>query len=91
MSLFRFMQCFNSIMVRLKDFNSTMVRLKDRTNLFVTSPAVFQFHYGTIKRANTRRNDDPYASFNSTMVRLKEPSCYIPYRSMFVSIPLWYD
>lgn len=44
MSLFRFMQCFNSIMVRLKDanlfvhisvalnFNSTMVRLKGVRN-----------------------------------------------------------
>ena len=53
---------FNSTMVRLKvtlsmparsaifNFNSTMVRLKGSHFPIVCANALFQFHYGTIKR-----------------------------------------
>ena len=61
MSLFRFMQCFNSIMVRLKD--------PDAFTKF--DLATFQFHYGTIKSNRVEAVTDVELTFNSTMVRLK--------------------
>ena len=61
MSLFRFMQCFNS----------TMVRLKDPDAFTKFDLATFQFHYGTIKSARFPSNCITYRHFNSTMVRLK--------------------
>ena len=71
-------------MVRLKDglvvytappyehFNSTMVRLKDSSHFtIVCANALFQFHYGTIKRNGEHSETDGKKHFNSTMVRLK--------------------
>ena len=72
-------------------FNSTMVRLKEKEGLCGIFSAVFQFHYGTIKR---NRRHTPYPAeggFNSTMVRLKASILEIAEAVEKVSIPLWYD
>ena len=54
-------------------FNSTMVRLKgDNVCLNCGSFTLFQFHYGTIKRARLTVAPLPTMDFNSTMVRLKD-------------------
>ena len=77
---------FNSTMVRLKGnrlmysdslyfyFNSTMVRLKELRHQQFIITHLFQFHYGTIKRAKPSCNCSGNTHFNSTMVRLKEPN-----------------
>jgi len=55
------------------DFNSNMVRLKVASLglLFVNTP-IFQFQYGSIKRADSTPVAFCYQYFNSNMVRLKE-------------------
>ena len=81
MSLFRFMQCFNS----------TMVRLKDPDAFTKFDLATFQFHYGTIKSNRVEAVTDVELTFNSTMVRLKELDKQIEQQWKMLSIPLWYD
>ena len=50
-----------------------MVRLKEKGGiLYRLDKAIFQFHYGTIKRQTICSDKDSYLYFNSTMVRLKE-------------------
>ncbi len=52
---------------------------------------LFQFHYGSIKMRLACQVYSHYASFNSTMVRLKFRHVTGRHYSERVSIPLWFD
>ena len=86
MSKLRYLQSFNSILVRLKvlylldklnyvqlGFNSILVRLKDEANAFYAKSKAleFQFHTGSIKRNAPAREPEDDADR--------------------VSIPYWFD
>ena len=75
---------FNSTLVRLKvrqfrntlqvlsNFNSTLVRLKDPSKTpIIKTIAIFQFHFGAIKRLKGLVVKIFKQNFNSTLVRLK--------------------
>ena len=49
-----------------------MVRLKDHWGIEDVKSALFQFHYGTIKRLSPPSSVTNQCYFNSTMVRLKD-------------------
>ena len=69
-----------------------MVRLKDEDGEWACKGAIFQFHYGTIKRQNNGLVEfHDVKFFNSTMVRLKEIMNAYPNINIEFSIPLWYD
>ena len=95
---------FNSTLVRLKElvwqqgepdtkyFNSTLVRLKGLLTCRSNPCLTFQFHIGTIKRAEKagRRALD-LENFNSTLVRLKDNLAFKNIVIDNISIPHWYD
>ena len=91
-------------MVRLKGKNRQMFlthhrlfqfhygTIKSQKDLFHgLMPNAFQFHYGTIKRFEPVVQWLRRLHFNSTMVRLKVDTRFIPSRYRRISIPLWYD
>ena len=51
----------------------------------------FQFQYGTIERKEPYQHAIVHENFNSSMVRLKDPSIWAEKGVYNISIPVWYD
>jgi len=68
-----------------------MVRLKVVFVVVVFAGcAVFQFHYGSVKRQDTADGKRRVFDFNSTMVRLKATTADEYDVGDLISIPLWF-
>ena len=53
--------------------------------------AVFQFHYGTIKRIHDIYTPAPFEEFQFHYGTIKSPMQHESKAYPFISIPLWYD